>query len=227
MKNNNQTTVHLGAHGAACIHHVRFQSGDLIAQNIHPDIPKPAEYNRWRIKRKETFLAGRMAVRSAQQALGLTHFDVLRGGDGAPIWPSHILGSVSHTENEAIALMIDARQSSLMGVGVDLEKINSGSQLEDESMIGLPEEFRILHSIGFQSECARLLLFSLKESVYKALYPSVGQFFDFLDVALEAEQEGVFSLLVQRDLSEKIAMGCRIYGGYKQVNENMITFAYF
>lgn len=227
MKNNNQTRIQFKGLGDVLVHHVCFEPGDLIANEHTFNIIKPNEYSRWRSKRKETFLAGRLAVQQAQSAQGLPLFDVIRGNDGAPIWPSNYLGSISHTDNEAVAIIIESAKLSTKGIGIDIERVQSATQLQDRELIGEAAEYDLLRKVGFDENMAILVLFSLKESVYKALYPSVQKYFDFLDAEL-VELEGHHCFIrIKVKLSDAVPVGVLVKARYQIKNANILTLAYW
>ncbi|AEF55199.1 4'-phosphopantetheinyl transferase family protein [Marinomonas posidonica] len=227
MKNNNQTCVHFKELGDVLIHHVCFEQGNLIANEHTFNIKKPNEYPRWRSKRKETYLAGRLAVQLAQSTQNFPLFDVIRGNDGAPIWPIHYIGSISHTDNEAVAIVIEPAELAIKGIGIDIEKVQCSTQLYDRGLIGESKEYDLLKKVGFDESMAALILFSLKESVYKALYPSVKRYFDFLDAEL-VELEGDRCIVRTKvTLSDSVPAGFLVKATFRIQNANLLSVAYW
>ncbi|RBO83868.1 4'-phosphopantetheinyl transferase family protein [Marinomonas aquiplantarum] len=227
MKNNNQTRIHFKGLGDVLVHHMCFEQGSLIADEHTFNIKKPNEYARWRSKRKETYLAGRLAVQLAQSAQNLPLFDVIRGNDGAPIWPSKYLGSISHTDNEAVAIVIESAKLSIKGIGIDIERVQSATQLQDRELIGEAAEYDLLRKVGFDENMAILVLFSLKESVYKALYPSVKQYFDFLDAELVELEEHHCCIRTKVKLSDAVPAEVLVTAAYQLQNANLLSVAYW
>jgi 4'-phosphopantetheinyl transferase EntD len=137
------------------------------------------------LSRRQQFTAGRCLARRAWQQLGQAAVALLNDQQRVPIWPSEIVGTITHTHTWCAAAV--ARRSQVAGLGADVE---GASPLEVDlwERICRPEE-RVFLAEG-PVESAGLLakgLFSAKESIYKALYPSVRVFLDFqgMHVALE------------------------------------------
>lgn len=121
-------------------------------------------------KRRREFAAVRACARSAMTALGLPPQPVLPGERGAPRWPEGVVGSMTHCEGYRAAAL--ARTSDLAALGIDAEPHRP-----------LPDG--VLDLVSSSAECSRLrslvaanpgvqcdrLLFSAKESVYKAWFP--------------------------------------------------------
>lgn len=227
MKNNNRTRIHFKGLGDVLVHHVCFKQGDLIANEHTFNIKKPNEYARWRSKRKETYLAGRLAVQLAQSSQNFPLFDVIRGNDGAPIWPTNYIGSISHTDNEAVAIVVEPAELAIKGIGVDIERVQSAAQLQDRALIGEPKEYDLLRKAGFDESMAILILFSLKESVYKALYPYVKRYFDFLDAELVELEEHHCCIRTKATLSDLVPAGFLVKARYQIQNANLLSVAYW
>jgi 4'-phosphopantetheinyl transferase EntD len=102
-----------------------------------------------------------------------------------PVWPSGVVGTITHTHIWCAAAV--AREGQVAGLGADVEP---ATPLERNlwERICRPEERAFLE--GNPAELAGLLakgIFSAKESIYKALYPTIRVFLDFqgMHVALE------------------------------------------
>jgi enterobactin synthetase component D len=144
------------------------------------------------IKRKAEFLAGRYAARQCIEKLQIeskkhSHlffgdvFDLQAGVHKSPLWPKGIVGSISHTNSRACALV--ANTENYKGVGIDIENWLPNSACEQiASLILAKNDHTFLKKINSISHSRFLtLIFSAKESLFKALYPSVGYYFDFKD----------------------------------------------
>jgi 4'-phosphopantetheinyl transferase EntD len=71
-------------------------------------------------KRQREFALGRACARRALAALGQGEMMIARKGDGAPLWPRDVVGSISHTDGYAVALA--APVGRFRGLGVDVER---------------------------------------------------------------------------------------------------------
>ena len=133
-------------------------------------------------KRRREFAAGRCSAHKALGELGITDFPVLAGPDRAPIWPGAVVGSITHTET---------RSGGYCGVAIAHRRLVAGLGVDAEPRQPLPADLwpRVLDAdekraaLGAREPgvWARLV-FSAKESVYKALSPLCGRFLDFSDV---------------------------------------------
>lgn len=176
-------------------------------------------------KRQAEFLAGRLSAREALFALTGTRTLVAKGADGAPLWPSGITGSITHGAGLALAMV--AHTCDAQGLGIDIETLLSTERAaklaghihtnaELKSLLALPEADRALRTT---------LSFSLKESLFKALYPLVKQRFYFHDAALiNVSEKGYAQLKLLKDLSPAWPAG-RVLEGQFQVQEGRVLSA--
>jgi len=164
-------------------------------------------------RRALEFRAGRSAA-----ALALARFDVFaevsRGSDGCPIWPPGFVGSISHGATFAVAAV--AHREALRGIGIDVERVLESSACADiRERVATAEEYAVLHAAypALREEERVTVLFSCKESLYKCLYPQVGNFFDFTDVRVSAAVSDPDSLAIGlelvRDLAPSLRSGAR------------------
>ncbi len=134
-------------------------------------------------QRRKEFTAGRVAAHLALQKLG-AKTEVLRHGNGAPIWPQNIVGSICH--KDAIALALVAWQKDYSGIGIDLEPVLN--DLVISKKIALPSE---LSWIDRQDSELRLTkLYAAKEALYKCINPISNTFFGFKDAELTPIKDG-------------------------------------
>lgn len=136
-------------------------------------------------KRVREFALARHCAREAMARLGIAgaqRLPILRVGARAPRWPAGLVGSITHTGAMAAAAV--ARIREYMGIGIDLERTRPVSRrlmarivLPDEQawLDGLPDTER---SVGFA------LIFSAKESIYKAINPITGVFLGYRDACI-------------------------------------------
>lgn len=137
------------------------------------------------LSRRQQYSAGRCLARSAWQQLGQAPVALLSDPQRVPIWPDGIVGTITHTDVWCAAAV--ARRSDVAGLGADVEK---ASPLETAlwDRICRPEEREFLRAQP--APLGALLakaLFSAKESIYKALYPSVRVFLDFQAMLIALE----------------------------------------
>lgn len=161
-------------------------------------LPLPASLQSAVTKRKAEHLASRWLVLQNFTHFGLAHFVLCNAPDRSPLWPAGIQASLSHTHS--VAVMAATREP--LCVGVDIEQIMAEETADEtaEMLMSAAEKQRLLaQPLPFAQ--AATLLFSLKESVYKALWPQLHQPMDFLQaevVELDVQQ-GRATLRLCRD----------------------------
>jgi enterobactin synthetase component D len=137
-------------------------------------------------KRKIQFLAGRYCAREAIEWLRpLSSASPLqRDADGCPIWPQGLVGSISHTDAFATAAVAPAGVACALGV--DVEPTLSREAADDVARLVAAEEEtrRVAEAAGVNRLESLTVIFSAKESLFKALYPLTRRHFDYLDFAV-------------------------------------------
>ncbi|MCC1482665.1 4'-phosphopantetheinyl transferase family protein [Roseibaca sp. Y0-43] len=135
--------------------------------------------------RAREFGAGRAAAREAMGLLGHPPRPVLQGEDRAPVWPTGLTGSISHTARDCMAVVTDAPE--IIALGLDLEPATPLESALWPETCTMPE-MHWLASLGpSQRGHFAKLIFSAKEAVYKAQYQVSRQMLEFHDVALEMD----------------------------------------
>lgn len=142
--------------------------------------------------RRREYTTVRLCARLAMARLGVAPTPVLSGHLGAPRWPAGLVGSMTHCPGYRAAAV--ARQGSVRVLGIDAEPNLPlpGGLLPG---ISLPTERIILE---FLTETTRevqwdRLLFSAKESVYKAWFPLAERMLDFTDAEVLLRSDGSFA----------------------------------
>jgi 4'-phosphopantetheinyl transferase EntD len=131
-------------------------------------------------KRRREFATARHCARTALRALGVAPAPILPGDMGAPQWPPGIVGSITHCAGYRAAAV--ARDREVLTIGIDAEPHQS---LTDGvlKLISLPAERGRLRDLATEAPgvCWDRLLFSAKESVYKAWFPLARRWLGFAD----------------------------------------------
>jgi 4'-phosphopantetheinyl transferase EntD len=137
-------------------------------------------------KRRREFTAVRACARQAMDKLGVPPQPVLPGERGAPRWPHGLLGSMTHCQGYCAAAL--ARVDELASLGIDAEPHD---RLPDGVLdaTALPAEQTRLRALARSHPSVHWdrLLFSAKESVYKAWFPLTGRWLDFLEADIEID----------------------------------------
>ena len=131
-------------------------------------------------KRRREFATARSCARGALAALGVAPAPILPGERGAPRWPPGVVGSITHCAGYRAAAV--ARARDMLSIGVDAEP---DEDLPDGVLaaVSLPGERARLRDLAAAAPgtCWDRLLFSAKESVYKAWFPLTGRWLGFED----------------------------------------------
>ncbi|MFK3799620.1 4'-phosphopantetheinyl transferase [Pseudomonas sp. NPDC088444] len=170
----------------------------------HCLIEPPASIQRSVAKRQTEFLAGRLCAREAMRLLdGRQHVPPI-GEDRAPVWPGDLCGSITHSTGWAAAIV--ASKQHWRGLGMDVEQLMSSeraSRLAGE-ILTADELQRMAAGPEHQIALHVTLTFSLKEALFKALYPLVLKRFYFEDAELlDWSHDSRARLRLKIDLSEE------------------------
>lgn len=137
-------------------------------------------------KRRREFAAVRSCARRAMEKLGVPPQPILPGERGAPGWPAGLAGSMTHCDDYRAAALV--RATDLASVGIDAE-VHGPLPEGVLPAVSLPAEAERLRRLAAQSPDVHWdrLLFSAKESVYKAWFPLARRPLDFehADITLD------------------------------------------
>lgn len=139
-------------------------------------------------KRRREFATGRRCARLALSALGHAPRPLLSGPRGAPVWPAGVVGAISHCDGYRVAAV--ARDTDLAALGVDAEPALPPPDGVLEA-VSLPQERADLARLAREQPAVPWgrLLFSAKESVYKAWFPLAGRMLGFEEARLRLSWE--------------------------------------
>jgi enterobactin synthetase component D len=184
--------------------------GDFTACGID----HPLNIQRSVAKRQAEFLAGRLCAREALTRLGLPGHSLAIGEDRAPVWPAGVVGAITHGTGWAAAIAAPA--SEQRGLGLDAETLLEPSRAQRlAGEILVPAELDRLPQSPDQAALEITLTFSLKESLFKALYPLVRQRFYFEAAEVLAwTMDGHARLRLLSDLSPEWQAGMQLEGQF-------------
>ncbi|MFE6281999.1 4'-phosphopantetheinyl transferase [Streptomyces sp. NPDC057877] len=135
-------------------------------------------------KRRREFTVVRACARRAMEKLGVPPQPVLPGERGAPRWPAGLTGSMTHCDGYCAAALV--RAADLASLGIDAEP---QGPLPDGVLeaVALPSERERLRTLAAAHPAVHWdrLLFSAKESVYKAWFPLTGQWLEFTEADID------------------------------------------
>jgi 4'-phosphopantetheinyl transferase EntD len=127
------------------------------------------------IKVRRASGAARIVARQLLSRFGQAPRAIPRSTGGKPVWPAGIVGSMAHDSKIAIAAV--AAQKDFLSIGIDVEPAEPlAPDLLD--IVATAKERETIQD----DPCGGRLLFSVKEAIYKAVYPLDGVFLDHHDV---------------------------------------------
>jgi enterobactin synthetase component D len=173
--------------------------------------------------RRDDFLLGRICASKAYQLCFSEELLSLPVGESkAPQWPHNALGSISHSRFMVGAAV--AKKEDLLGVGIDFESLG---RLKEETSRVILTDIDIRSVSGLSEHDLLTLIFSAKESLYKALYPIVRVFFGFNAAAVTSIDidSGTFVIELTSEISAEYGPTGRasFYGKFSFDEKNILT----
>jgi 4'-phosphopantetheinyl transferase EntD len=165
--------------------------------------------------RQATFRAGRACARAALIELGFPPVAIPQDNSGAPVWPKGIVGSISHTNELAVAIV--ALAPPALGIGLDIE--HDGAL--DEATCRPEEQLPGAKPTYLPNLWRGKIIFVIKEAVYKCYWPMTRTFLDFQDVRVSLDEP---SSAFRAELRETAGPGV-FEGKYLQVEGFVIAIA--
>lgn len=153
--------------------------------------------------RRQEFVTARRCARLALAGLGCPPVPILAGPSGAPRWPDGVVGSITHAAGYRGAVV--ARITDVASIGIDAEPNMPLPPGVDDLVTVAGERQALVHLAADHPETHwDRVLFSAKESIYKAWYPLTERWLGFEDVRLAIDPAGRFmaELLVAGPLRE-------------------------
>ena len=203
----------------------------MLSTRFDPSLLDIEDFQRWGIpaqqavsKRQTEFLAGRLCAHEAlRRATGVASIPAV-GEDRAPCWPAGVVGSITHGAGWAAA--VAARAEQWRGLGLDVERLLASTRAD--RLAGEILTPRELENYGDLDDSQRATLvtltFSIKESLFKALYPLVNKRFYFQEAELiHHDDNGQARLRLLNDLSQEWKSGAELEGQFVQFDGYLLS----
>jgi 4'-phosphopantetheinyl transferase EntD len=170
-------------------------------------------------QRRREFAAGRNLARAALAEIGIPPSAIGSGSARQPLWPSSVLGSITHTTTYCGAAV--ARVGDLECLGIDAEECR---RLDERVLatVSLEDERRWLEEQD--PDWWPVLLFSAKEAFYKAIWPVIGQWVGYQDVRVSFDSAGAYEVSQARSTAPAIPAG--VQGRYAVDGSRVYTVAF-
>lgn len=198
----------------------RYQDEDFAAYGVR----LPLSIGSAAVKRRGEYLAGRLVAKRVLNDLGVADFDLKPGEDRAPLWPETVQGALTHHSSLALCVGWRRPRRPVSGLGIDIESLITGPRtLELWPGIISAWEHDYFSTLPMPFAVSLTLAFSVKESLFKALYPLVSRYFDFLDARVVRLADNRITLELMVELTPSLPMGMQIECGYAHTQTDVLT----
>jgi 4'-phosphopantetheinyl transferase EntD len=165
----------------------------VIAEEVFGDLPDVALFPDEEAvianavdKRRREFTTARGCARAALAKLGLPPAPIVPGARGAPQWPPGVIGSITHCAGYRASAV--GRDRDIVTIGLDAEP---NEKLPDGvlDVVSCHAERTKLAALSAASPSVfwDRMLFSAKESVYKAWFPLTHKWLNFEDAFVDID----------------------------------------
>jgi 4'-phosphopantetheinyl transferase EntD len=140
-------------------------------------------------RRRREFATARACARSALAELGVPAASIPMGAHGEPCWPAGAIGSITHCNGYRACAV--ALADEYLAIGIDAEP-HAPLPAGIEPVIARSDERRRLRVLSAQMPDLHWdrLLFSAKESIYKAWFPRARRTLGFEDASVVLDANG-------------------------------------
>lgn len=198
----------------------------------HAKIIRPEHIEHSVIKRRAEYFYGRLCAQHALQKLGQGAQTVGTGPCRAPQWPARVLGSISHSNDFAAAAAIDVDRYAerYRGLGIDVEEVVADANRD--ALMNMALSTSELHCLSKMAsslpfDLLLTIVFSAKESFFKAAFPTVKRYFDFSALTLtelDLRQQSI-KFLINEVLSTELMAGMSCCASYGFINARTVITA--
>ena len=137
-------------------------------------------------KRSHEFATGRDCARRALERIGRPALAIPVGERGAPQWPPGVVGSIAHCAGYRASAVAEDTELAAIGIDAEPHEALPNGVLK---VVALPEEVSHLRELARRTGDVHWdrLLFSVKESVYKAWFPLTRRWLDFSEAIVSID----------------------------------------
>lgn len=194
------------------------------------NIPLPEHIANSTKSRQSEYFYGRYCAAKALNRLNVPGYSIPTGTHRKPIWPSNVKGSITHSKQHAASLV--STDTGLIGVGIDIEQVLSPEKADliSNKVISKTEMQLIIREhkkSGSGINALITLVFSAKESYFKAVYEEANRYFGFeyLEITKICQSTNSIQAKVAQDVSKNITQGKVIYFNFVKISdEEILTY---
>ncbi|MGK0289458.1 MAG: 4'-phosphopantetheinyl transferase EntD [bacterium] len=174
--------------------------------------------------RKKEFLSGRHVAHIAMSSADFPFLPITQNKDRSPCWPPSVIGSITHSST-LVAAIVAHKNSTLQGVGIDIENLTRKLHPNVFKKILTPWE-QTLWNPDHETTTTTRLIFSIKEAIFKCFYPLNQIYLGFQDAEVtdiyHTKQKFKARFLKTPFLpSEKTPI--EIYGNFQIKNQHILA----
>jgi 4'-phosphopantetheinyl transferase EntD len=140
-------------------------------------------------KRRQEFVTARRCAREALERLGHPPAPIRSGPAREPLWPAGVVGSITHCDGYRAAAVAPAAEVTSFGIDAEPHGPLPDGVADAVTVAAEREMLDALTAVHPGVHWGRLL-FSAKESIYKAWYPVHRRWLGFTDVRLSIDPVG-------------------------------------
>lgn len=177
-------------------------------------------------RRRHDFALGRTAARAALADMRLAADPIGRGTRGQPIWPTGVVGAITHAD--ALGLAVAGSDHAYAGLGLDLERLSPGLSAAAAHRVCSPEEERWTRQVPEpEATVRRTLVFSAKEAIFKATFPLCNVWLGFHDAELAwAPPSSAFHASLGVSPSPALPVGAALTVWAWQIQQYVLAFTF-
>ena len=116
--------------------------------------------------RHAEFVAGRNCLKETIKKISSTEAIIGRTEHGRPVLPDGLIGSISHKYPYVVALV--GLKEDILSLGIDIERIDKWNK-DTASVFSMSKDFSHFDNLNLPFHIYSSILFSIKESAFKAL----------------------------------------------------------
>lgn len=192
---------------------------DDLSLLLHPD--EEAAVAAAVASRRAEFTTARACAHEALRALGAPVGPVPVGEKRAPVWPDGVVGSITHCAGFRAAAVAWRDRIRTVGIDAEIHDALPDGVLDVVSDAG---ERAVLDGLPDGVHWDRVL-FSAKESVYKAWYPTAHCWLGFDDAELTPHPDGTFDARLRVDGPTIDRVVLRRFAGRWAVRDGLVLTA--
>ena len=174
-------------------------------------------------KRRAEFAAVRRCARRALRELGFPPVPILPGEQREPRWPEGVVGSMTHCAGYCAAAVARTGEVPVLGIDAEVHAPLPEGVLDLISLESERNRLAVLADGGPASVHWDRVLFSAKESVYKAWFPLTRRWLGFEQADIELRLDGTFEARLLADPGDGV--GPRGFAGRWAVSSGLIATA--